>query len=69
MTVVKSLAATGVTVCATIHSPTQHCFNLFDRLLLLLCGRVVYFGRNGTQVTKQIYKRLADLQSPSNAPP
>ena len=34
-------------VCATIHSPTPYCFNLFDRLLLLLRGRVVYFGPNG----------------------
>jgi hypothetical protein len=47
MSVVKSLAAYGITVCATIHSPTPYCFNLFDRLLLLLRGEVVYFGPNG----------------------
>lgn len=34
-------------MCATIHSPTPYTFNLFDRLLLLLRGRVVYFGPNG----------------------
>ena len=47
MTVVKSLARMGITVCATIHSPTPYSFNLFDRLLLLLRGQVVYFGTNG----------------------
>ncbi len=47
MTVVKSLATHGITVCATIHSPTPYCFNLFDRMLLLLRGQVAYFGPNG----------------------
>ena len=47
MSVVKSLATFGMTVVATIHSPTPYTFNLFDRLLLLLKGRVVYFGPNG----------------------
>lgn len=47
MSVVKSLASHGITICATIHSPTPYTFNLFDRLLLLLKGRVVYFGPNG----------------------
>ena len=47
MSVVKSLTSFGITVCATIHSPTPYCFNLFDRLLLLLRGQVAYFGPNG----------------------
>lgn len=47
MSVVKSLATHGITVCATIHSPTSYTFNLFDRLLLLLRGQVAYFGENG----------------------
>lgn len=49
MSVIKSLAAAGITVCATIHSPTPYAFKLFDRLLLLLGGKVTYFGRNGSQ--------------------
>eukprot|EP00195_Chlamydomonas_chlamydogama_P009759 CAMPEP_0202901782 /NCGR_PEP_ID=MMETSP1392-20130828/14649_1 /ASSEMBLY_ACC=CAM_ASM_000868 /TAXON_ID=225041 /ORGANISM="Chlamydomonas chlamydogama, Strain SAG 11-48b" /LENGTH=615 /DNA_ID=CAMNT_0049588397 /DNA_START=85 /DNA_END=1932 /DNA_ORIENTATION=+ len=44
MTVVKKLVDDGTTICATIHSPTQYCFNLFDRLIMLVRGRVVYFG-------------------------
>ena len=48
MTVVKALCSSGITVCATVHSPTPYCFSLFDRLLLLLRGEVVYFGQCGT---------------------
>jgi ATP-binding cassette, subfamily G (WHITE), member 2 len=47
MTVVKGLVKTGITICATIHSPTPYCFNLFDRLMILLRGKVVYAGENG----------------------
>lgn len=47
MAVVKSVAKSGVTVCATIHSPTEYTFRLFDRLLLLVTGKVVYFGTLG----------------------
>lgn len=47
MTVVKTLCQDGVTVCATIHSPTSYCFSLFDVLFLLVRGRVVYFGKQG----------------------
>jgi ABC-type multidrug transport system ATPase subunit len=47
MTVVKTLTKTGITICATIHNPTPYCFNLFDRLMILLHGRVVYSGENG----------------------
>ena len=44
MSVVKQLALGGITVCATIHSPTPYAFGLFDSLLLLASGRSVYFG-------------------------
>jgi ABC-type multidrug transport system ATPase subunit len=47
MTVVKGLSSSGITVCATIHSPTPYCFALFDRLLLLLRGEMAYFGKSG----------------------
>ena len=47
MTVVKSLTKDGTTICATIHSPTAYCFALFDRLIMLVRGRVVYFGAVG----------------------
>lgn len=47
MDTVAALARTGITVCATIHSPTPHVFRLFDRLFVILQGRTAYFGPNG----------------------
>ena len=44
MTTVKAIAEDNVTICATIHSPTQYAFSLFDNLLMLSRGQVVYFG-------------------------
>lgn len=46
---VKNLAAKGLTICATIHSPSARTFALFDSLLLLLRGRVTYFGPRGAR--------------------
>lgn len=46
MRVVKSLASSGITILATIHSPSQYTFSLFDRLLIIVRGRTVYFGDN-----------------------
>ena len=48
MLVVKCLLAKhDITICSTIHSPTPFCFRLFDRLMILLRGQVVYFGSRG----------------------
>jgi len=47
MAEVKALVRGGITICATIHSPTPFAFALFDSLMILLRGRVVYFGDRG----------------------
>lgn len=47
MVVIKMLLKTGMTICATIHSPTPSCFKLFDCMMILLRGKVVYAGPNG----------------------
>ena len=47
MAVVKNLVTGGVTVCATIHSPTATAFGMFDALMMLTRGRTVYFGPRG----------------------
>ncbi|PNW71306.1 hypothetical protein CHLRE_16g648700v5 [Chlamydomonas reinhardtii] len=44
MLTVQALARGGVTVVATIHSPTAFCFSLFDKLMMMASGRTVYFG-------------------------
>jgi ABC-type multidrug transport system ATPase subunit len=59
MEVVKNLTKTGITICATIHNPTPYCFNLFDRLMILLHGRVVYSGDNGACA----YRKLCAMRS------
>ena len=52
MAVIKALTRSGITVCATIHSPTPYAFDLFDRLHLLLRGRTAYLGDNGPAVVR-----------------
>ncbi|EFJ42159.1 hypothetical protein VOLCADRAFT_107413 [Volvox carteri f. nagariensis] len=47
MKVVRGLAADGTTIAATIHSPTAATFALFDRVMLLVRGQLVYFGPQG----------------------
>lgn len=49
MTVVKGLADRGLTIISTIHSPTPYCFHLFNTVMLLLKGQVVYFGGGGRE--------------------
>lgn len=52
MQVVAGLTREGTTVATTIHSPSAACFNLFDRLLVLLNGHVVYHGGAGESAIK-----------------
>jgi ATP-binding cassette subfamily G (WHITE) protein 2 len=51
VSVIKDLAMSGITVCATIHSPSEYAFKLFDKMLILLRGKTVYFGNNCDTVT------------------
>ncbi|GMH35776.1 hypothetical protein BSKO_03644 [Bryopsis sp. KO-2023] len=44
MTYVKKFTEDGVTICATIHSPSPYAFALFDRVMMLVRGQVVFFG-------------------------
>lgn len=44
MNILKRLADQGVTVVLSIHQPTSNVFQLFDKLLLVASGQVVYFG-------------------------
>ena len=52
MMLVKQLVYDGVTICATIHSPTAYSFGLFDKLIMLVRGQVVYFGKQGASLAQ-----------------
>ncbi|KIZ07840.1 hypothetical protein MNEG_0093 [Monoraphidium neglectum] len=49
ISLVKGLTSEGVTIVATIHSPTAYAFSLFDRR-----GRLVYFGPSGAPAIKYV---------------
>jgi ATP-binding cassette, subfamily G (WHITE), member 2 len=61
MEIVKRLSTSkdSITVCATIHSPSPQLFNLFDKIIILLSGRIAYFGDNGdhnfASLSKHVY--------------
>uniref|UniRef100_A0A061SAM0 p-loop containing nucleoside triphosphate hydrolase protein n=1 Tax=Tetraselmis sp. GSL018 TaxID=582737 RepID=A0A061SAM0_9CHLO len=57
MMFVKSFAGAGITICATIHSPSPKCFELFDSLGLLVQGKFVYFGKNLRHATDYFYEQ------------
>jgi ABC-type multidrug transport system ATPase subunit len=44
MSAVRNLANQNRTVICTIHQPSPMTYMLFDKLLLLTAGRVIYFG-------------------------
>lgn len=58
--------ATQKTVLATIHQPSEEVFNLFDKVLILVEGRTVYFGSPGGAL--QHYSSLS-LQCPRDESP
>jgi ATP-binding cassette, subfamily G (WHITE), eye pigment precursor transporter len=41
----KALANQGKTVFLTIHQPNNEIFDLFNRLVLMVEGRIIYQGR------------------------
>lgn len=43
--VFREMVNSNRTIISTIYQPTQDAFNLFDTLLLLSKGRVIYSGR------------------------
>jgi ABC-type multidrug transport system ATPase subunit/ABC-type multidrug transport system permease subunit len=46
MSAVRRLANQRRTIVATIHQPSRHSFELFDKLILLAKGKIIYFGSN-----------------------
>ena len=50
MSAVRNLANQNRTVICTIHQPSTETFALFDTLLLLAAGRIIYFGPTSDMV-------------------
>jgi ATP-binding cassette, subfamily G (WHITE), eye pigment precursor transporter len=46
----KSLAMNGRLVISVIHQPRSSIYEMFDRLLLLSCGRVMFLGKKATEI-------------------
>ena len=42
----KALAKNGRLVISVIHQPRSSIYEMFDRLLLLSCGRVMFLGKS-----------------------
>ncbi|XP_073015938.1 ABC transporter G family member 12-like [Primulina eburnea] len=55
----KNVASGGRTVISSIHQPSSEVYTLFDDLLLLSCGEMVYFGE-----TKMTLEFFADAGFP-----
>jgi ABC-type multidrug transport system ATPase subunit len=43
--ILKRLSASGRTVITTIHQPSSECFDLFEDVMLLAAGRVIYHNK------------------------
>lgn len=42
--ILKGMADAGMTVISSVHQPTSQMFELFDKLMVLVDGRVIYYG-------------------------
>ncbi|KAL4431069.1 hypothetical protein ABPG75_006325 [Micractinium tetrahymenae] len=58
----RTLAASGISLLSTIHSPPPDTFSLFHRCLVLQKGRVVYFGDNGPAAEQYFASHFPDLR-------
>eukprot|EP00188_Purpureofilum_apyrenoidigerum_P002320 Plantae.Rhodophyta-Purpureofilum_apyrenoidigerum.ctg24313.p1 GENE.Plantae.Rhodophyta-Purpureofilum_apyrenoidigerum.ctg24313~~Plantae.Rhodophyta-Purpureofilum_apyrenoidigerum.ctg24313.p1 ORF type:complete len:660 (-),score=140.77 Plantae.Rhodophyta-Purpureofilum_apyrenoidigerum.ctg24313:124-2103(-) len=66
MHTLKHLAERGRTIVTTIHQPRSNIFSLFDKLLLLSGGRIMYFGNAADAVD---YFSALNYRCPSNFNP
>ncbi|KAL4425098.1 hypothetical protein ABPG77_010412 [Micractinium sp. CCAP 211/92] len=58
----RTLAASGISLLSTIHSPPPDTFALFHRCLVLQKGRVVYFGDNGPAAEQYFASHFPELR-------
>ena len=44
MKILRSLAKEGRTIVQTIHQPNSDIFDMFDKLMLMTSGKIIYFN-------------------------
>eukprot|EP00300_Choanocystis_sp_HF-7_P021794 c20895_g1_i1.p1 GENE.c20895_g1_i1~~c20895_g1_i1.p1 ORF type:complete len:1359 (+),score=349.22 c20895_g1_i1:1-4077(+) len=54
MRAIRNIAATNRTVICTIHQPSAYLFEMFNNMLLLRAGQIVYFGQIGVRSSNLI---------------
>jgi ATP-binding cassette subfamily G (WHITE) protein 2 len=65
MSTVKHLSTLGLTVLSTIHAPSTSIFHMFDRLMVLVDGRVVYFGDVASESIYRFFRKCGPATPPS----
>lgn len=68
METLRDLALTGRTVISTIHQPNSDIFEMFDRLMLLAQGKIIYFNeaRLSVDYFAGIGQRCPELSNPAD---
>ena len=66
--VLKDLARSGKTIITTIHQPSSEIFNLFDQMMLMAEGKVLYFNsaRFSVDYFRSIGYECPDLTNPAD---
>jgi ATP-binding cassette subfamily G (WHITE) protein 2 (SNQ2) len=68
MSAVRNLANQNRTIMCTIHQPSQLVYKLFDKLLLLSAGLVIYFGPAKESVSYFLYSPFKFHYAPDSNP-
>ena len=68
MKILKNLANSGRTIVQTIHQPNSEIYDLFDKLLLISCGKILYFNDREKAVGyfSSINFKVPDLTNPAD---
>jgi ABC-type multidrug transport system ATPase subunit len=68
MLILRNLANAGRTIIQTIHQPNSDIFQLFDQLMLLAQGRVIYYNQSSLSVDyfSKIGFQVPELSNPAD---
>ena len=68
MEILRDLARSGRTIVSTIHQPNSDIFEMFDRLMLLAQGKIIYFNeaRHSVAHFDKIGYKCPELSNPAD---